>query len=155
MKCCIAIAPEVFGKFCWRLSWNIHYRYVQYRETRVWRNNLATPLRNLYWLTLKFKYHPLITVILIERHFSICIIFWRRRLSLFIQVKRRFVKHGRPMTYRVTSHDHLLGPQNLRSCRTLRSWTRNSYPIYCDVFGRTPVVARQPKVKHLHGYARD
>jgi hypothetical protein len=38
--------------------------------------------------------------------------------------------------------------------------------IYCDVFGRmpsslgnpkldTPVVARQPKVKHLHGYARD
>jgi hypothetical protein len=37
---------------------------------------------------------------------------------------------------------------------------------YCDVFGRmpsllsnlksdTPVVARQPKVKHLHGYARD
>jgi hypothetical protein len=38
--------------------------------------------------------------------------------------------------------------------------------LYCDVFGRmpsllgnfkldTPVVARQPKVKHLHGYARD
>jgi hypothetical protein len=38
--------------------------------------------------------------------------------------------------------------------------------IYCDVFGRMPsllgnlkldttVVARQPKVKHLHGYARD
>jgi hypothetical protein len=37
---------------------------------------------------------------------------------------------------------------------------------YCDVFGRmpsslgnlkldTPVVARQPKVKHLHGYARE
>jgi hypothetical protein len=37
---------------------------------------------------------------------------------------------------------------------------------YCDVFGRlpsllgnlkldTPVVARQPKVKHLHEYARD
>jgi hypothetical protein len=38
--------------------------------------------------------------------------------------------------------------------------------LYCDVFGRmpsllcnrkldTPVVARQPKVKHLHGYARN
>jgi hypothetical protein len=38
--------------------------------------------------------------------------------------------------------------------------------IYCDVFGRmppllcnrkldTPVVAMQPKVKHLHGYARE
>jgi hypothetical protein len=38
--------------------------------------------------------------------------------------------------------------------------------LYCDVFGQipsllcnrkldTPVVARQPEVKHLHGYARE
>jgi hypothetical protein len=44
--------------------------------------------------------------------------------------------------------------------------SHSSSYTYCDVFGRmppllcnrkldTPVVAMQPKVKHLHGYARD
>jgi hypothetical protein len=43
---------------------------------------------------------------------------------------------------------------------------RSNTSQYCEVFGRmpsslgnlkldAPVVARQPKVKHLHGYARD
>jgi hypothetical protein len=52
-------------------------------------------------------------------------------------------------------------------CPELRTVEDTTFrKIYCDVFGRmpsllgnlkldTPVVARQLKVKHLHGYARD
>jgi hypothetical protein len=61
-------------------------------------------------------------------------------------------------TQRNISEDGILHSHH---CENLKS-----YVAYCDVFGRmpsllgnlkldTPVVARQPKVKHFHGYARD